>query len=173
MQRVFSPEDDIFRWDDLSRAPKVGELFFELADSLADEPVSRQLDAAVLKKNQHGVLIETPLPPSFSPNPIAILGKLAAIKSYRANVKQSSRTNIVTVSRISAAALEDIHRRIAPGSITPDQAEGVRNLLSLVHRKMDGGFVGLVDANHSDEYARTLDIYSKAGQLIIGHWSNT
>ncbi len=171
MVRTFNPEEEAFRWDDLSRLPKVGKLLFDVADILAEHPVSRELDAVVMKRDASGVFIETPIPARYQPNPIMILKNLASFEDYRSpNKKAWSKKNAAIVSRLSAASVEYIYQRLPPAGVTFRQAEGVRSLLGVIHYKMTEGYMGIpLGAPPDYENTDLVNKFTEAGHLISGH----
>lgn len=167
--RSFSPEDEVFRWDDLEQLPRVGELFFELAEMVGGTPVARELDAVVMRKNELGVLVQEPFPIGERPNPILALKKLSSIRHYRAVRMAESRGNVVVVSRVTAASAQELHRRLPAAGVTARQANGVRGLLGVIHYKLGNSYLGTVhDPNFSIKNGKISDIYVAVGRLVRG-----
>ncbi|HET6864089.1 MAG TPA: hypothetical protein VFH37_02745 [Candidatus Saccharimonadales bacterium] len=165
MPRVFSPDDESIHWHDLSRLPEVGDLFLELADSLGDGPVSHELDAVIApKKNAIGALIEVALPASYTVDPVKLLMRIARIKHYRGNRLPVSRGNVIAVSRLSGASAWELHRRQIAS--TPEEADRLRKLYRLIHRKTSTAYLDTVDPEYSGKNKHIIDTYAALGKVI-------
>ena len=164
MRRVFSPEDEPVHWDDLRPLPEVGSLFFDLADSLADRPVSRKLDTAILGGDEIGLLTEVPLPAAITIDPVKLLSIIASKRTYRGVRREHSLANVIAVSRVSGAIAEAIYGgRLDPAAEEPEE---MRMMYHTILRKISISFI-LPNPRTMEKNARPIDIYTALGKIII------
>lgn len=160
-----SSEASYFRSYDL---PVAGEFFFDFAETLAGEALSRDRAVNVVEKRSSGGVIETKFDPLYAElNPLELLKVIRDIHNYKGTTNEISRDNSQTIACLGGSAAYGIYGLTIESGLPSEAMDGVRSSFLEVHGKIDAAFSPTARTHTKD--AEATIYLRELGILLTGY----
>ncbi len=144
-----------WRYLESSKLPVLGNEFYDMADTMAGEALSRDLTVTKITKPDRESAIETEHKPAEDEvlQPVDMLIILRGFDTYRAATRELTRQNVQTVARLAGFSALGIYEKTPVGWLSIEKMHLFGHSFLMVQERMVTAFRNSKEPTESDRGA--------------------